>query len=432
MAIVQPDRRSLEWVAMNLPIHRHRLSNGLWLLAEPVAGAQSLALTLLTPAGVAREPQGRQGLASVLAEMIFRGAGGREAKTHSEALDRLGVQRRASAEMHHLRLSALMIHDQLDEALPLLADMVLSPTLAEQSLAPSVDLAQQAIRSLEDEPDQKVFIELRRRHYPAPFNRSSLGQADDLARLTVGDAVDFHRSGCVPEGAILGVAGCFDWGHLIAQVERCFGPWQGQTGEIAMGEPREGGYASIQAPNTQVHIGLAYDALPSSHPQSIFERAAVAILSGGMSGRLFTEVREKRGLCYAVGARYGGDRDRGLVLCYCGTTAPRAQETLDVLVGELQRLAQGIEADEFARSIVRMKSDLVMQGESTRARAAAIAADQFVFGRPRSLEELTREVDRLTLADLAKFVAEHPMPLDKTTIVTIGPSALVPPVAAKK
>lgn len=410
-----------------LPIHRHRLKNGLWLLAEPMASAQSLAMTLMTPAGVAREPGGRQGLATLLAEMIFRGAGDRDARAHSDALDRLGVQRRASAEMHHLRLSALMVHDQLPQALGLLADMVIRPMLAADSLPASVDLALQAIESLKDEPDQQVFIELRRRHYPAPFNRSTFGDAQHLAAMTIDDVKTFHRQCCVPDGSILAFSGRFDWDALVASVEQQFGSWQGSASHIPIQQPRQGGYASIESPSTQVHIGLAYDALPANDPRNILERAAVAILSGGMSGRLFTEVREKRGLCYAVGARYGGDRDRGLVLCYSGTTAARAQETLDVLVSELQRLAQGVQVEEFERAIVRMKSELVMQGESTRARASSIAADQFLFGHPRSLDDLAQEIDQLTLDKLVAFVAEHPMPLSQTTLVTIGPKALIPP-----
>ena len=141
-----------------------------------------------------------------------------------------------------------------------------------------------------------------------------------------------------------------------------------------------------------------------------------------MSGRLFTEVREKRGLCYAVYAAYASHKRIGAMLAYAGTTAARAQETLDVLEGELRKLSLGVDESEFRRAIVGMKSRLVMQGESTGARAGAIAGDQVVLGRPRTLEELTERVDHVTFERLNEYLKNHPP--GAMTTVTIGPSPL--------
>ncbi len=142
-----------------------------------------------------------------------------------------------------------------------------------------------------------------------------------------------------------------------------------------------------------------------------------------MGSRLFTEVREKRGLCYAVYAGYVGQRDYGAVLSYAGTTTPtRAQDTLDVLRGEHERMREGVEDDEFDRAVIGMKSRLVMQGESTAARARAVVTDQFIYGRPRSLDEQTKEIDGVTEEALRRYAAEHPP--GPMTIVTIGPKAL--------
>ena len=171
-----------------------------------------------------------------------------------------------------------------------------------------------------------------------------------------------------------------------------------------------------------MHIGIAYDAISELDDNSILQRVATAVLSGGMSGRLFTEVREKRGLCYSVYATYAAQKQRGAVLSYVGTTAPRAQETLDVLIGEHTRLGDGISKDEFDRAIVGMKSRLVMQGESSGARAAAIAYDQHTFGRPRTLDERRAQVDAITLEKLVEYVAQHRP--GAMTIVTIGPDKL--------
>ena len=403
-------------------IYQERLPNGLWLLAEPVPAAGSLAMTMLLPAGAAAEPQGQQGVSAVLSEMLFRGAGGLSAREHSDALDRLGVQRDTSVETRHLRLSATMIGSKLDEALPLLLDMASRPNLGEESLEPSRDLCLQEIDALEDEPQERCVLELRERHFPAPLGRSPLGKRDDLESLSLEQVRDFQRLACVPDGAILAFAGRFDWDRLRERVSRQFEGWQGG---LTMPQPTtqaQRGYHHLKAETSQVHLALAYDAVAETHPDSVLQKAAAAVLSGGMSGRLFTEVREKRGLCYAVYAAYLGQEDRGSMLGYAGTTTPRAQETLDVMTAELRKLSEGVNASEFERAIVGMKSCVVMQGESTSARAASIARDQSLRGHPRTLEEIAAEVDSVTLEKLERFVREHPA--GEMTIVTIGPAAL--------
>ncbi len=392
------------------------------LLAEPVAGAQSLATSLLTPAGVAAEPEDRQGVSTMAAEMICRGAGELSAREHSDALDRLGVQRSTQVETDHVRLSATMLGEKLDEALPLLADMVVRPTLGDEAFGPSRDLSLQSLEALRDEPQQQVMLTLRARHDPPPFGRSPMGRRDDLLAMTRDDVARFWSGAAVPAGSIIAFAGRFDWDHLRQRVEQAFDPWRGEASPVEpAGDPTRG-YEHLEQDTTQVHIGLAFDAPPEPHEHSILQRAAVAVLSGGMSGRLFTQVREKRGLCYAVHAAYRGQRDRGTVWSYAGTTAPRAQETLDVLAAELRAVTRGVDASEFQRAIVGMKSRLVMQGESTAARAAAIANDQHRLGRPRTLDELADRVDAITIERLNAYLAEHPP--GAMTVVTLGPAPL--------
>lgn len=402
----------------------HQFANGMWLIAEPHAHAQSLAMALLTPAGLAQQGAAMQAPAPLLAEMIARGAGDLDARQHSEALDTLGVQRGTDTETQHTRVTATMLATRFDEALPLLADMVLRPRLDEASLPGAKELAIQAIDSLEDDPGEKVFTELRQVHFKQPYGRSPLGVREHIESMTDQTLRDFWRANCVPDGSILGVAGKFDWDHLRDRVEACFGEWKGQATPLIEATDPPRGYHHREAKTTQCHIGLAYDALPADHEDTLLQRTAAAVLSGGMSGRLFTEVREERGLCYAVYASYAATRGRGYILSYAGTTSERAQETLDVLSGELRRMSEGIDADEFRRAMTGMKSHLVMQGESTSARANAIATDQFVYGKPRTLDEITQQLDAITLERVNAFLAENPA--GEMTLVTVGPQALEP------
>jgi predicted Zn-dependent peptidase len=141
-----------------------------------------------------------------------------------------------------------------------------------------------------------------------------------------------------------------------------------------------------------------------------------------MSARLFTEVREKRGLCYAVWASYQTFKDRASVVCYAGTTNERAQETLDVTLQELKRLQEGIETEEVDRVKAGLKSALIMQEESTSARAGTLASDWYFLSRVRGFDEIQSAINALTPSGIVEHVRRHP-PKD-FTIVTLGPKPL--------
>src|SRR5206468_1576006 len=149
---------------------------------------------------------------------------------------------------------------------------------------------------------------------------------------------------------------------------------------------------------------------------------AVNVLSGGMSARLFTEIREKKGLCYAVWATYQTLKDRASVVSYAGTTNERAQETLDLMLHELRRLQDGVEDEEVARVQAGLKSSLIMQQESTASRALSLASDWYYLARVRSLEEIRSAIDGLTPAAIVRYLRRCP-PRD-FSIVTLGPQPL--------
>ncbi len=411
-------------------IETHRLPNGLTLLTETMPAAQSAAMTLLVPAGVATQPAEHEGVAPLLADHVGRGAGGLSAREHSDALDTLGVQRDTDAQTRWFSISAVMLGQHLPAALPLLLDMALRPNLEGETFAPCLDLALQALDALEDEPQQRALLELRERHLPEPLGRNPYGRRETLESLTAGDVRAFWEKRFCPGGAggggaVLTVAGAVEVEALREQVGALTASWSGDAPPAVVGEAGPRVYTHRHDDSTQLHIGVGYDAVPETHADAVLQRVAVAALSGGMSGRLFTEVREKRGLCYSVYASYAGQADRGDVYAYAGTTTPRAQETLDVLVGELQRIGEGVDQSEFDRAVVGMKSGLVMQGESTQARASALANDFVILGQPRSLAERAAEVDAVTLGALNDFLGRRGPGV--MSIVTLGAEPLVPP-----
>ncbi|MDX1564953.1 MAG: pitrilysin family protein [Phycisphaeraceae bacterium] len=400
-------------------IHRHRFDNGLELLIEPIEHATSCAMSWLVPAGVAHEPPGEQGVAAVLAEMLHRGAGDRGAREHSDALDELGVRRSVDPMTLYTGLSATFLGRRLGDVLPLLSDMVLRPALEQTAFEPARQLALQEIDSLDDDPQQRAMVELKQAHLGEPTGRPTMGRAEDVAKLDVDRCRSFWKNRFVPDGSILALAGNVEIDSAQKTVGRLIEAWSGKQHDTKTDSSGSVARRHLPSPSTQLHIGLAHEAAGQQDPASLQEQLAVAVLSGGMSGRLFTEVREARGLCYSVYATYWAMRQRGAVFAYAGTTAARAAETLAVMTDQLQRMAEGVEADEFERARTGLLARVVMQGESTSARAAAIASETALRGAPRTLDEWSHLIESARLEQLNRYLAERGTV--SLTQLTIGP-----------
>jgi predicted Zn-dependent peptidase len=402
----------------------HSLSNGLTLLAERIPAVRSAALTFLVPTGAAFDPVGQSGNATVLSEWMLRGAATRDSRALTSYLDGLGVQRSAQAETIFVRFSASMLGKNLLAVLPIYADIVQKPLLPDDGFAPSVDLAQQQLDAIEDEPAHKLSLLLRERHLPFPYGRPSVGRREDLEHLTPELLRTHYRSCVTPHGAILAVAGMFHWHDLVTAVESAFGPWTASTPVPLIEQPAPRGLFHLAQKTNQSQIGLAWNAVPDAHPDSLLLQTAMNVLSGGMGARLFTEIREKQGLCYSVQASYASLKSLGTVIGYAGTSPDRAQRTLDSFIAEIHRLRNGVTAEELDRATIGMKSRVIMQGESSGARAAAIAYDYYHRGRTRTLDELRTLIEGVTLDRVNSFLAANPV--TDLTIVTIGPDPLAP------
>ena len=411
---------------VNEPILSHAFENGLVLLGEPMEGVESAAFTIRVPSGTAYEPSELAGLSTLTCELSLRGSGERDSRQFVTDLDNLGVERDASVSDAHTSFSGATLARNLYPALSIYYDVLRRPRLPADQLEATRAMALQELSAVEDDPAQKVMLELRHHHFPEPWGRASQGRLESLEAIDLSQIrAHFHRS-FRPNGTIIGVAGQFEWTRLRDHVAALVDGWAAQpAAEPPLGKPGQR-IEHLAHDSKQTQIGIAYPSVPYRDPDYFQAWGSVGVLSGGMSSRLFTEVREKRGLCYSVYAAHQSLRDRAGVLCYAGTSAERAQETLDVTLGELVRLSQGVRAEELGRLKARIKSALVMQQESTSSRSAAIARDWYYLGRVRTLDEVAALVDALTCESINAFLADHP-PHD-FTIVTLGPQPLEVPV----
>ena len=406
----------------------HTLSCGMRVALERSTAVRSVGIAWSLPVGSAGDPEGAagEGESTLLSELITRGAGRMDSKAFSEALDRIGAQRSCGTTAYHTLATMNVLGSRVEQALELVCAMVRDPRLDADALEPARSLALQSLASLADDPSHLVMLRLAGIALPPPFNRTNFGHADGLKALTIEGLRAAWTRRCVPGGAILGIAGAVEPERIIDQLERRLSGWTGDYVEPAPTAQPARGVMHVPQQSAQTHIGLAIDAPHECDPQSLVHRLAVKIIGGGMSSRLFTEVREKRGLCYSVGMSYAAGRDRGISQVYAGSTPERAQRTLDCIRTELSRASSGVSAEEFAGAIVGLKSRLVMQGESSLARASAIAGDVFRIGRPRPLAEVAAEADGISHAALNDHMAQafSAERLSTASLAVVGPAAL--------
>jgi len=403
-------------------VYQHTFANGLTLLAERMEHVRSAALNFLVPAGCVHDDEEHLGTAALLTQLITRGAGTRDSRELMLALDSLGLDHDESAGMMHLRFWGSTLAKNVVPALDIYADILRRPHLPEDELDPVKALTLQDLQALEDDPRQKVLLELRRRHFPPPLGRDHRGTAQTVGATTSADLRRHFERLVQPRGCILSVAGNIDWPPLRDQAQRLFGDWKPVAEpKVTLGNP-EGGRQHLTKETMQTQIAIAYPSVPFGHADYYAAQGAVNVLSGGMSARLFTEVREKRGLCYAVFASYQTFKELASIVCYAGTTNERAQETLAVTLAELQRLQEGVTEEEVKRVQAGLKSALIMREESTSARAGALAGDWYHLGRVRSLDEIQSAIDGLTPDAIVSHLRRYPP--REFTIVTLGPKAL--------
>ncbi|MFM8379021.1 MAG: M16 family metallopeptidase, partial [Planctomycetia bacterium] len=369
----------------------------------------------------------RCGLATLSGEMMLRCAGPRTSREIVEALEGAGVQWSQAVSTSHASFAGAMVARQLPEALPIYADILRRPRLEADEFENARQMVLQNLAGTEDDPAHRTMSALRQLHYPSPWGMPSEGVSAEVEALDLDAIRGFVAAHVRPAGTIIAIAGRIDWSDFVRRAEALFGDWEaGPTPAVHTG-PRGPRVRHVPHDSQQTHIALAWSAPPYRSDESYEATAALAILGGGSSARLFTEVRERRGLCYSVSAGYQTLRDHAAAVCYSGTSAARAQETLDVMLAEIDRLPGSLQAEELDRVKARAKSGLVMQQESSAARAGAIARQWYHLGAVRPLADELARYDRITVGGIEAWLAANPV--RDLSVVSLGREPLEVPHA---
>ena len=405
--------------------HLVTLPGGLLLAAEQRPGP-GFAFDLRLPLGSAHDPRGREGTASLLEEWLLKGAGTRSARQFQDALDDLGLRRGGGVGAEATRFAVSGLNGDLEAALSLYAQLVQRPTLPEAEFGVLRDLARQDLEAMGDSPAEELALAARRLAFPPGESGNEAGYAHPasgtVAGLAASTAADvrafFGRYG--PAGSILSVVSAQPPAQVEQLVRRHFGEWQ--SGE---GTPRRvplhfraGGATHLPGESQQAQLSLYWRGVDPGHPDWLPWHLSLGVLSGGSASRLFTAVREERGLAYSaqIGAQVLGDQ--GFMSGYAGSTPGRAAETLEVLLAEVRRLRLGVSAEEFGRARAALVASTVFGAESLRGRVVALTRDLSLFGAVRQPQELRAQIEAVTLERVNAFLADwEPGP---PNLVTLG------------
>ncbi|MBL4629464.1 MAG: insulinase family protein [Roseicyclus sp.] len=389
-----------------MTVEIHTLANGLRIVTEHMPGLESAALGLWVSAGGRHERVEQNGIAHFLEHMAFKGTQRRTALQIAEEIEDVGGYINAYTSREVTAYYARVLKDDVALALDLIGDIVLNPIFDPREIEVERGVILQEIGQAADTPDDIIFDWLQEVAYPGqPLGRTILGPAERVQSFGRGDFDRFVAEHYGPGQLILSAAGAVDHDEIVRLAEAAFGHLKPVPTAVAQPGLFAGGEHRVIKGLEQAHFTLALEA-PGYRSEDIYTAQIYAMaLGGGMSSRLFQEIREKRGLCYTIYSQVGSYDDTGLLTIYAGTSAEDLPELVGLTVDELRRSADTLTEAELARARAQMKAGLLMGLESPSTRAERLARLVAIWNRIPPLEETVARIDGVTLKGLSEHAS---------------------------
>ena len=384
------------------------LDSGIRVVTEAVPSVRSVALGLWVHTGSRDETPAQAGVSHFLEHLLFKGTKRYSAIEIAEIFDGLGASVNAATGKESTNLYARFLDTHTEEAFDLLAEMLLGPTYPEINSEREVVLEE--IAMYEDEPQDKVHDVLDRAVFGGhPLGRRVLGEAEVVSSIPVPDIDAYHRARYTGGNIVVAAAGNLDHDAIVELTKRHVEPPAAASDGAAVEPPQvDGAQVAFQAKDTeQFHIALGGPGIDRSDERRYALTILDAVFGGSTSSRLFREVREKKGLAYAVGSYTQQYVDSGLIGLYVGTREDNVEEACEIIGRELASIhADGITGEELERAKEHVKGRMVLSSESTAARMGRIGK-AVLFDIPvLMIDELIEKVDAVTSGQVAELARE--------------------------
>ncbi len=398
---------------MNEPRHIQRevLPNGLVVITEAMEHVRSASVGVWIRTGSRQEPANLNGISHFIEHMVFKGTERRSAEEIAQSMDRVGGMLDAFTTKEMICFNAKVLDDHLPVAIEVISDLVVRPRFDQQDILKEKSVVLEEIKMEKDNPEYLVYEIFTQNFWREhPLGKPILGTSNSVKRFEREALLGCFRSWYAPDNMLITAAGHLDHRKVVDLV----------TAEFSMLRPSGNGARHGGPPRSharlitrdkrelgQVHICLGVPALPAADER----RYALAILNnllgGGMSSRLFQNIREKQGLAYTVFSDLSPYRDAGMFSVYAGTSRENARQVLDLVMAELRRMKEEpVSAEELRRAKDFIKGSMLLSLESTGARMSNLARQELYFGRFFTLDEIGEAVERVTSDDLQQLAGQ--------------------------
>jgi predicted Zn-dependent peptidase len=387
-------------------IRRETLANGLRLVTEAMPHVRSVSIGVWLTRGSRHEPAEHAGIAHFVEHMLFKGTETRSAEDIAQQVDSIGGQLDAFTSKEYAGYYVKVLDEHLPLAADILADLVSRPVFSVDDIEREKKVVLEEIKMVEDTPDDLVHELFAEAYWSGhPLGRPILGTPDSVSALDQATLRRYFRDAYVANNFVVVAVGNLDHEHVRALVEQAFAAARVSGSAIPVAPPVVSPAVQIrQKELEQSHVCLGTVGLPQNHPDRYVAYALNTVLGGSMSSRLFQNVREKRGLAYAVFSSMSAYQDAGTLSIYAGCGNDAVAELVEVVVSELRRVKQEAMTDEeLRRAKDHLKGSLMLNLESTSSRMSHHARQEIYRDRADSLDEMLSAIERVSIVDVQRL-----------------------------
>ena len=403
-----------------------KLANGLTVATDSMDHVETASVGVWVGVGTRDERPEINGVSHLLEHMAFKGTRRRTARAIAEEIEAVGGHLNAYTSREHTAYYAKVLKDDLALAVDIIADILQNATLDAEELARERTVIIQEISQSLDTPDDVIFDHFQRTAFPdQPIGRPVMGSAELIRDMPRGAIVDFMRGHYAAGGMVLSAAGRVDHATVVRLGREALGDLPAGDAHPRDGVKYVGGDFREARDLEQVHVVLGFEGVSYDDPDFYAISVLSTLLGGGMSSRLFQEVREKRGLVYSIQSFHSFYSDGGLFGIYAGTGETEVAEVMPIVCAEMRKVCDEVGTEEVDRARAQLKASLLMALESTSSRAEQLARQLMVFGRPIPVAEIIGKVEAVDVAAVER--AARRLIASRPTFATLGQVGQVDP-----
>jgi predicted Zn-dependent peptidase len=402
-----------------MSVNLTKLPSGLTIVTDSMPHLETAALGVWTGVGGRDEQANEHGVSHFLEHMAFKGTKTRSSRQIVEEIENVGGDLNAATSTETTAYYARVLKADVPLALDVLSDILANPVFEPEEVEKEKSVIEQEIGAAQDTPDDVIFEHMSELAFPGqPMGRSLLGTAESLKKFTDETLHGYLAKHYRGPDMVVAAAGAVDH-EMVTEASRRFAKFSGPSAPPPAPAKFGGGSRIVRRDLEQAHLTFGIEGLSQTDPALFSLQVFSNILGGGMSSRLFQEVREKRGLCYSIYTFHMPYSDTGFFGLYTGTDPADAPEMMDVVVDQMRAAADTLTETEVQRAKAQMKAGLLMALESCGARAEQLARHILMFGRPLTNTEMVARIDNVSL-ESTRAAGQALMARGSPAVVALG------------